>query len=213
MVDKVHDKNFAPVSFIRSGYQDSDQIHLEGTYAFLPRHVNNADEDGLGPGTWSAAEQKRFMGDVFWEPGIAPGFTPASASYLAGPGSQARIDALVEERVASRRAAAGQEGAPASSEGPASSSGDQALQSPAEPSEDEGSSDSLPTEVEDEDSDEEVPYGLPWDDVEDLTVAEIRERLAVEPDGSPVVDAYVEWETARDKPRVSILRELGVEGY
>ncbi len=72
--------------------------------------------------------------------------------------------------------------------------------------EDEGEPES--DEAEDE-LDSETQAAALWDDVESLTLAEIRERLA-EAD-QDTVDAYVEWELARPKPRKSILNELGVE--
>ena len=202
----TNEDDFAPVSFIRDGYQDSDQVHLGGTYAFLPKHLDAKAKDGKGPGSWDAAEQRHNLVGVYWEAGIAPGFAPASTSYLADTGAEARVQSLVDDRVASRRA-------PAPTEPPTPLTADG---SPPEPVSEhplvDDSADAPADLGEDDTTTDEAP-GLPWPDVESLSLDDIRERLAAEPEGSPLVDAFVDWELSRPKPRVTILRELGVEGF
>lgn len=196
---KIYDKeNYAPVSFLRDGYQDENQVHLGGTYAFLPRHLNPGD--GAGPANWDNAEQLARLGDVYFEAGIRNGFTPCSQSYLSNPEAARMIDALVQEGIDAKFGRTDALEDDPASEDPAPTAVD--LDAPVEDDEESES------EAEEE-LDPETQAVVLWADVESLTLAEIRERLA-EAD-QDTVDAYVEWELARPKPRKSILNELGVE--
>lgn len=70
----LNDKDLLPVSFRKGGFTHGGQVHLEGTFAYLPKELAEWDED----------RQVQELGDVYWSQGIRRGFTPASESYLAG---------------------------------------------------------------------------------------------------------------------------------
>lgn len=70
----LNDENLKPVSFSKGGLTHGGQVHLEGTYAYLPAELADLTSD----------EQVMELGDVYFEPGIRRGYLPASETYLAG---------------------------------------------------------------------------------------------------------------------------------
>lgn len=70
----LNSEDVAPVSFLKGGFTHGGQVHLDGTYAYLPKALA-----ALTP-----EQQIEEIGDVYWEPGIRRGFPPASETYLAG---------------------------------------------------------------------------------------------------------------------------------
>lgn len=91
----LNDKDLEPVSFIKGGFTHGGQVHLEGTYAYLPKELARLTE----------AEQIDEMGDVYWSQGLRRGFIPASETYLAGE-YQRRIQNDMEATDKARRASA-----------------------------------------------------------------------------------------------------------
>lgn len=97
----LNDENLKPVSFSRGGLTHGGQVHLEGTYAYLPAELADLSSD----------EQVLELGAVYFEPGIRRGFAPASESYLAGE-YQRRIANDLKASDENRRRSASIDGQP-----------------------------------------------------------------------------------------------------
>lgn len=202
----LNDPNLAPVSFIKGGLQFGSQVHLEGTFAYVPRAIAELDED----------EQVREFGDVYFTPGIRRGFPAASETYLAAQYRQ-RLNRDIESSAMARGlrpAASGEGEAPAVTEQAPSAIGAAIskfaeTESPPPPAPPETGTDTEPVGEEPE----EDRYGAeptavepPWPDAEDLNIEKTRERLATASDEE--IDRFRLWEENRERPRVTLLREL-----
>lgn len=225
----LNSPDLAPVSFIRGGLTIRGQVHLQGTYAYIP--VEQAE--------WTDEDQIAEYGDVFYRPGLRGGFTPASETYLA-PSNRERIRSDREATLARRRAsvseveedtrpgnltaAADRRTAEqialdeAANVGPLSSARP-AVGPPRIPAGEDPAPGSLLTAdgspIWEPDDDASEADGAvagapapPWDDAAELTLDEVRARLARSDED--VVRQFVLWERARTdrEPRKTILAEL-----
>lgn len=209
----INQETLGPVSFIKGGYYDAGQIHLAGTFAYLPVAVA-----GL-----SDAEQVQQLGDVYFRPGISPGFTPASETYLSpqfrdrlasdrAAGNARRPGVVQEEKVIPTDA----ETTPAQ---PTPSATSQVMaqaggSGPSLDDEDDNPADTAPESPSNAPDGEEAGAGMdadwePFEGAYMATVPETRERLATMDDDQ--VQRFIAWEQARTdrEPRVTLLRELG----
>lgn len=97
----LNDKDLEPVSFRKGGFTHGGQVHIEGTFAYLPKDLAR----------WSEDKQVEELGDIYWSKGIRRGFTPASESYLAGE-YQRRIAGDMEKSDRARASQAEIDGVP-----------------------------------------------------------------------------------------------------
>jgi hypothetical protein len=88
----INDEGLAPISFLKGGLYANGQVHLEGTFDYVPTEMADMTPE----------EQIDAYGDVYYEKGIRPGFPPGSESYLA-PANQKRIRADRQAGIRMRR--------------------------------------------------------------------------------------------------------------
>jgi hypothetical protein len=187
MPTDVNDPNLAPVSFIRGGLLMGGQVHLEGTYAFVPKEMAEWDEE----------MQTAKLGDVFYTSGIRRGYPPASQSYLS-PEFRERI---TRETSSAPSASAAPVEADVSAAPPESGAVAQPVaaavqgvvgQETAPPEEPVVSA--------------PVESGEPFPGAATMDEDELRPALARLSDEE--VEQFVAWERARPEPRQAILDEL-----
>jgi hypothetical protein len=188
-VPNINDPDMKPVSFLLGGLTIGGQVHLEGTYAYLPSSTADLSSD----------EQVREFGAVYFEQGIRRGFPPAEETYLA-PEYQERLEADKEASAQARR-------------GPGPRTSTTQDHTEAVRTEQDTSRLGYPVETTAEQA-ETTPETTtptapqpPWEDAESLNIDLTRERLAVADDEE--VARFVAWEQSRESPRVTLLRELG----
>lgn len=214
--------DLAPVSFVRGGLTLNGQVHLEGTYAYIPADQAEWDDD----------DQIAEYGDVFYRAGIRRGFTPASETYLA-PSNRRRVKADQEASQARReeltrpggqtaladRRTAEQIAREEASQAVGLASARPAVGEPTIPPGVDPEPSSLLTPgggvafPEDEEgegdggSDADGPTA-PWEDAASLNIDETRARLARSDEDT--VRAFVLWERSRvdREPRKTLLNEL-----
>lgn len=172
-----------PVSFRKGGFTHGGQVHMEGTYGFLPRELAE----------WDSDTQVQELGDVYWEPGVRRGFTPASETYLAG--SYQRLIANEQKAGQRSRTAVAEPSAPPSTQ----------------KTWDDEDQDTPPEYLEPDPGAEPDKAAEPFPGALSANIDDTRRYLSTASDEE--VTAFIEWERTRTdrEPRRTLLRELGAE--